>query len=116
MRIIRFSRNVITLLAGALCLLPMLLPPAANAGITFTNIFSFAVSNGSTPVGTLVQGKEDGKLYGVCQTGGLYGHGDVYCVGLDGSFTNLSSFDGTNETEILNGLVEANGSFYGVSF
>src|SRR5271170_2245737 len=69
--------------------------PAAKAGITFTNVFSFDGTNGGDPVGTLVQGR-DGNLYGVMQEGGPYTYdggfsaGGLFRIGLDGTYTNLA--------------------------
>ncbi len=87
---------------------------AAEAGITFTNIFHFNGTNGNSPHGTLVQGR-DGNLYGVA-SGGPGNDGTVFRVSLHGVFTNLAWFGFTNGSSPRQGLVEAlDGNFYGTT-
>ncbi|GAA0752006.1 hypothetical protein LRH25_15220 [Ideonella azotifigens] len=65
---------------------------------TLLHAFSGAASDGAWPNGGLAQGA-DGALYGVTLHGGTGGSADVgtvYRVALDGSFTQLHSFDTTS--------------------
>ena len=90
-------------------------PSPARAGVTLSTLFSFAGTNGATPMGTLVQGR-DGNLYGVAQTGGAYGNGTVFKMALDGTFTLLASFATTNGSASHAGLVlGTDGNFYGTT-
>ncbi len=85
-----------------------LVAPAAQGGVTFTNLVSFDGTNGYSPRGTLVQGR-DGHLYGVAGS-------TVFKMTLDGTLTLLASFNGTNGISPQAGLVQGtNGDFYGTT-
>ena len=91
-----------------------LLAQTARAGFTFTNLVSFTGTNGDSPIGTLVQGR-DGDLYGVTQ-GGTFGPGPVFKMALDGTLTILALFGGTNGSGPHAGLVQgSDGNFYGTT-
>jgi len=85
---------------------------------TFTNLFFFNGTNGVFP-NTLMQGP-DGNFYGTTLGGGAgyidpahNSYGTVFKVAMDGTFTTLVSFAGTNG-EAPAGLVQGrDGSFYG---
>jgi len=47
---------------------------------TFSNLFSFAVTNGWFPDAELVEGS-DGSLYGTASAGGSEGGGDIFAIG-----------------------------------
>jgi uncharacterized repeat protein (TIGR03803 family) len=89
-----------------------LLVQPAWGGVTFTNLVSFAGTNGNGPIGTLVQGR-DGALYGVTQSGGT--GGTVFKMALNGTLTILTSFY-TNGSLPHAGLVQgSDGNFYGTT-
>jgi uncharacterized repeat protein (TIGR03803 family) len=107
------SLQAVLLAVGALAI--GLSAQTARGEVTFTNLVSFTGTNGDSPIGTLVQGR-DGDLYGVTQMGGTYGGGTVFKMALDGTFTTLASFDGTNGAGPHLGLVQgADGNFYGTT-
>jgi uncharacterized repeat protein (TIGR03803 family) len=87
---------------------------------TFSNLFNFNSTDGSTPgSGSLVQGF-DGNLYGTTELGGAYGYGNIYKITPGGVETSLYSFcaqtscpDGSNPSA---GLLQASdGNFYGAT-
>jgi uncharacterized repeat protein (TIGR03803 family) len=81
----------------------------------FTNLVSFAGTNGATPIGSLVQG-DDARFYGVTQGGGAYGDGTVFQMGADGSLATLGSLTGTNGQLPHAGLAYGpDGNFYGTT-
>jgi len=90
--------------------------PRAHGGLTYTTLVSFDGTNGSTPMGTLLQAV-DGNFYGVTQSGGAAGAGTLFKFSLDGTLTTLVSFPNTNGGfEVHAGLVQdADGNFYGTS-
>ncbi len=88
------------------CIKKLLLMPALTVGLglipsgrvsaqTFTNLHSFAGSDGANPVGGLVL--SGNTLYGTTSAGGNSGGGAVFKVNTDGSgFTILHSFTATS--------------------
>lgn len=84
-----------------------------------TTLHSFNETDGSTPVGTLIQAS-DGNFYGTTLYGGGNGGGTVFKITPGGAFTTLYSFcshinctDGGNP---FAGLLQGkDGNFYGVT-
>jgi uncharacterized repeat protein (TIGR03803 family) len=96
-------------------------------GGTLTTLYSFCAReqclDGSYPVGTLVQGT-DGNLYGTTTEGGAGGvystcHprcGTVFKISPSGAFGTLHSFNFTDGSIPLGGLIQAtDGDFYGTT-
>jgi uncharacterized repeat protein (TIGR03803 family) len=85
------------------------------AGV-LTKLISFTGANGSHPVAPLVQGS-DGNLYGTTAYGGTNGNnGTVFQMTPAGALTTLVSFNGTNGSHPLAGLVQgSDGNFYGTT-
>jgi uncharacterized repeat protein (TIGR03803 family) len=99
-----------------LLLLPIwALRSPAQPAVRFENLVSFAGTNGSTPMGNLVQGP-DGTFYGVAQTGGNSDNGTIFKMSADGNLTTLFSFAGTNGSAPHLGLTFGpDGSLYGTT-
>jgi uncharacterized repeat protein (TIGR03803 family) len=119
-----FSGRSLSLPAGIA--VAMLAFESLNAQVTVTTLFSFSVTNGAEPSGTLVQGS-DGNFYGTTFAGGdnpnhgpltsAPGYGTVFRITPDGTLTSLVSFNGTNGINPRGGLVQAwDGSFYGTTW
>jgi uncharacterized repeat protein (TIGR03803 family) len=87
-----------------------------TANGVFTSLFSFNGANGSRPVAGLVQAT-DGHLYGTTAFGGTNGdHGTIFRITLNGVFTPLFSFSGTNGSSPRSALVQGtDGSLYGTT-
>ena len=87
---------------------------------TLTTLHSFtSATDGSTPLGTLVQGT-DGNFYGMTVQGGANGLGTLFKISSSGTFTKILDFTsatgGWNTNSSQSTLVQANdGNFYGVS-
>lgn len=85
---------------------------------TLTTLYSFGTtaSDGSGPVGRLVQGS-DGELYGVCRLGGNSGYGTVFKVSTLGVFTLLHTFTaGTDGGHPQSGLIQdGKGNLWGTT-
>jgi uncharacterized repeat protein (TIGR03803 family) len=87
---------------------------------TFTNLAYFNSTNGSGPLGALVQGV-DGNLYGTTASGGSYSYGTVFKITTSGALTTLHSFcsqancsDGSDPAA---GPVQAtDGNLYGTTY
>lgn len=113
---------------GILAIWILIVP--AQAGVLFTNLFSFSGTNGIEPQGPLLQAS-DGNLYGMARETthdkygnggfGFYGHGTVFRITTNGFFTTLASFAALNDTNgyganSLAGLIEGDsGNFYGTT-
>lgn len=94
-----------------------LVDQTVNATIEFSGKGVF--DKGATPLTPLVRGS-DGLLYGVTAEGGTLGHGTVFSLTSDGTFTTLVNFAGTASKNKGSGpygaLVEgAPGTFYGTT-
>ena len=88
---------------------------AAGSG-TITTLASFNGTNGDDPYGGLVE-DSSGNLFGTTADGGANGDGTVFEVaaGSD-TITTLVSFNGTNGTTPMAGLVEdSNGNLFGTT-
>ena len=103
----------IRILSG-LFALALACPALAADGLTV--LHTFQGWDGKNTYGRLVQGP-DGAFYGTNLSGGAYGLGNVYKVGVDGSFEVLHSFKGPDDGTSPNaGLVLMDdGNFYGTT-
>jgi uncharacterized repeat protein (TIGR03803 family)/VCBS repeat-containing protein len=89
-----------------------------------TTLFTFLQSiggqvcpNGCFPIGTLALGT-DGGIYGVTESGGLFGDGTLFKITLAGHFTKLHDFDdGSPSNHGLGGglALGPDGKFYGTT-
>jgi uncharacterized repeat protein (TIGR03803 family) len=83
-------------------------------------LHSFDASDGSAPYAKLVQAS-DGNFYGTTSSGGgsqncTFGCGTAFKVTPGGGFTLLHSFNQTDGSYIIAGLIQASdGNFYGVA-
>jgi uncharacterized repeat protein (TIGR03803 family) len=86
---------------------------------TITTLVSLNISGngGNSPYAGLVQAN-DGSLYGTTYQGGTNGHGTIFKLTTNGTFTSLYSFTGTNDGgNPYAGLVQGSDSnFYGTTF
>lgn len=84
------------------------------AGV-LTTLHSFDGTDGSSPLGGLVQGS-NGNFYGTTSGGGAYNFGTVFKISAGGVLTTLYSFAGTDGSDPTGGLVQgSNGDFYGTT-
>jgi uncharacterized repeat protein (TIGR03803 family) len=86
---------------------------------TFTTVYGFSGMNygaGAYPYDGLIQAT-DGSLYGTTSKGGIGGNlGTVFDIASGGAVTTLYSFDGTDGTNPVGGLVQStDGNFYGTT-
>jgi len=82
----------------------------------FTVLHNFEGSDGSFPRAALVQGR-DGNYYGTTAAGGANGdNGTVFRITTNGVLDSLFSFNGTNGSRPLAGLIQSSdGNFYGTT-
>lgn len=88
--------------------------PSTNA---YTDIHDFDVTNGSNPVGNVIQGS-DGKLYGMTRSGGANSGGVIFSFDPStATYTKLYVFNNaTGYSPSYGGLLEANnGKLYGMT-
>lgn len=83
---------------------------------TFTKKVDFTGANGSSPLGSIIEGT-NGKLYGKTQTGGDNDFGVVFEFNpLDDTYLILKSFNGTSEGKYLRGnLIEVDESVLSIN-
>ncbi|WP_158267480.1 choice-of-anchor tandem repeat GloVer-containing protein [Adhaeribacter arboris] len=84
----------------------------------YTVLRSFnGTTNGGSPYGNLVQGK-DGNFYGMTSAGGTHGYGTIFKVTPTGTYTVLRALNGTTDGSIPGGsLIQAtDGNFYGMTY
>ena len=90
---------------------------------TLTTLHSFGGTDGSYPYAALVLAT-NGNFYGTTSTGGANttctliapGCGTVFEITAEGKLTTLHSFDGTDGSYVIGGLVQAtDGNFYGTT-
>ncbi len=86
---------------------------------TLTSLVSFNGTNGANSLAALVQAS-DGNLYGTTISGGpsgRYGPGTVFRITMDGSFSTVYSFTGTNDGVHPRAslLQAADGNLYGLT-
>jgi len=91
-----------------------------SAGGKLTTLHSFNGTDGSGPDGPLVQAS-DGNFYGTTTQGGAHnncpnGCGTVFKITPGGTLITLHSFDGTDGSFAIAGLIQAtDGNFYGTT-
>ena len=96
----------------------LLAASSAQAGVVFTNLYSFTGTNdGANPYAGLVQGS-DGYFYGTTYSGGTNNLGTVFKISTNGAYTSLYSFTGTKDgANPSAGLVQgSDGNFYGTTY
>ena len=99
----------------ALLLLAGLLASYGQAGVVFTNLYSFSGNDGANPQAALVQGS-DGYFYGTTSAGGTNNKGTVFKITSNGALTSLYSFSGNDGANPSAGLMQcSDGNFYGTS-
>jgi uncharacterized repeat protein (TIGR03803 family) len=105
--------RLIRLLWAAALLLPAL---GAHAGVIYTNLHSFASTDGAYPQAGLVQGS-DGIFYGTTYGGGTSGgYGTVFKISTNGVLNSLYTFDYTDGDNPEAALVQGNdGNLYGTT-
>jgi uncharacterized repeat protein (TIGR03803 family) len=88
----------------------------ANGSLTTLYSTFNATNSGSDIYAGLCSGS-DGNLYGATRSGGANGDGTVFRISLEGEFTNLISFNGTNGANPYAALIQGNdGNFYGTTY
>jgi uncharacterized repeat protein (TIGR03803 family) len=100
------------------------IPDKITGSGVLTTLHSFDSADGASPVGSLVQGT-DGNFYGTteagganssCSTQGVAGCGTVFKISSGGTFTTLHSFDGSDGSDPVGGLIQgSDGEFYGTT-
>src|SRR5208337_2279987 len=116
MQYLRMVNEHILALLMRLLLAAVLVLPAfgAQAGVVFTNFYSFTGGNdGGYPYAGLVQGS-DGNFYGTTSGGGTNGDGTVFQISTNRALTSLYAFTSGNDGgEPYAGLVQgSDGNFY----
>jgi uncharacterized repeat protein (TIGR03803 family) len=98
-------------------------PPAPEHGsifqmspaATFATRFIFSGSEGSKPLGRLIQGS-DGLIYGTTSRGGLHGFGTVFSFDVGGTLTTLHHFAGPDGANPNAGVIQGlDGRLYGTT-
>jgi uncharacterized repeat protein (TIGR03803 family) len=89
---------------------------AAQAGATFTSLYSFTGGDDGYGPNGLVQGS-DGFLYGTAFNGGTNSDGTVFKISTSGALTSLYSFSGANDGANPEGVLVqgSDGFFYGTT-
>ena len=88
----------------------------ATAPTTVDTLFSFTTTK-TDPFGNLIE-DANGDLFGTTEYGGASNLGSVYEImtGSNGAITTLASFNGTNGSKPLAGVIEdANGNLFGTT-
>lgn len=88
-----------------------------STGKDIATVHDFSESDGAYPTGPLIQAS-DHNLYGTTEFGGTYNEGTVFEVNIaTQTFSTVYSFSGGNDGgDVLSGLIEAGGYFYGTTF
>jgi uncharacterized repeat protein (TIGR03803 family) len=83
---------------------------------TLTTLYSFRIRQGGYyPLAGLLQGT-GGELYGTTGAGGMSNGGTIFKLTIEGTFTTIYAFDGTDSGGPAAGLIQAtDGSFYGTT-
>src|SRR5260370_41987896 len=89
------NEHILGLLRRCLWVAVLVLPVfGLQAGVVFTNLYSFTGTNhGGNPQAGLVQGS-DGNFYGTTSGGGPYTNHTVFKIITNGALTTLNSFTG----------------------
>jgi uncharacterized repeat protein (TIGR03803 family) len=83
-------------------------------GSGFTNLHSFAISEGIQPAGALVL--SGSTLYGTCATGTSNNAGAIFALNTDGSgYTILHAFTGSDGKQPMGGLVLSGTNLFGTT-
>ena len=105
-------------LLGPLAATTAIASPPQSAPV-FTSLVNFNGTNGSYPIGALVQGT-DGNLYGATSFGGSTFNGNLFKLTPDGTLTTLYNF--CSEANCTDGVVPpgglvlgTDGNFYGTT-
>ena len=82
-----------------------------------TTLHNFDGSDGTNPACGLVLGS-DGNFYGTIADNGVApNYGTIYRITPAGVFTTLHTFDGSDGSQSMAPLVQANdGNFYGITY
>ncbi len=113
-------QNTIPWKAACAALLLCMATAIPSPAQTFTSLFSFDITDGGSPTGTLVQGL-NGDLYGTSHGGGSSQEGTVYKITPSGTLTTLYNFvcqddNCPNGAQPYAGLVLAtDANFYGTT-
>ena len=85
-------------------------------GTGYTILQNFNSTNGASPFGSLIQGK-DGKFYGMTRYGGSSGKGVIFSTNSDSTnYIILQNFNGTNGASPVGSLTQGtDGKLYGVT-
>jgi uncharacterized repeat protein (TIGR03803 family) len=88
----------------------------AHGSSTITTLASFNGTDGANPEAGLLM-DSSGNLYGTTATGGASGAGTVFELAAgSGAITTLASFDGTNGSDALGGVImDSNGNLFGTA-
>jgi uncharacterized repeat protein (TIGR03803 family) len=115
-RIMRCSRIKPAVIAAAYALAALSGSSAYATIGTITTLVNFDVTNGMTPVSTLIA-DSSGNLYGTTELGGSSGAGTVFEVAAGtNALTTLATFTGSNGTAPYAGLVaDGAGNLYGTT-
>jgi uncharacterized repeat protein (TIGR03803 family) len=109
------TRMLLLTLLSSFILLPCSLV-VSQAGVVFTNLYSFSGNDGANPQAALVQGS-DGYFYGTTYAGGTNNPVcTVFKITSNGALTSLYSFSGNDGANPSAGLMQcSDGNFYGTS-
>jgi uncharacterized repeat protein (TIGR03803 family) len=98
---------------------------ASDAGVIFKLtprgkekvLYSFSGgADGGAPKCVLLRNESTGDMYGTAVSGGTYGHGVIYKLGSDGTYTVLHSFSGDDGSAPQGALTQdSRGNVYGVA-
>jgi uncharacterized repeat protein (TIGR03803 family) len=83
---------------------------------TYAKLYDFDYTNGGQPYGSLIQAN-DGKLYGMTNSGGLYGRGTIFSFNPNTlSYTKLFDFYSSSGESPQGSLIQASdGNLYGMT-
>lgn len=84
---------------------------------TFTVLYNFDITHGSTPNGGLILGV-DGNLYGTSEHGGAHSYGNIFKITPSGALTVMYDFTGNSDGgyPLAPLVLGTDGNFYGTSY